>query len=171
MLDIEKQTGIAGPTVRRILDLKNEPIRPENIMPRYDEATRREVVRLYVEEELSALQVGRKLNLEPFTVKMWVNDAGVGRSMSEAAALSISKHGQRDTSRYRTRRRYYTSTTTGMVVVVASTYELLRAQQLDANRAICFWDNCWDRIPYIDDSGKQRHYVPDFSVAFGDGRL
>lgn len=160
--------GASGQTVERWLRSSGVEIRRRRMT--YPDAIRAEAIKLYVEDELSAAAVGKKLGLKAFTIKEWVKSAGVVRSMSEAACISVScRPRARATSRL-----WYRSLKTGEHHFAESSLEYLRMQQLDDDPAIETWGRCHERIPYIDpQTGKRRNYVPDLTVrlSVGDVRI
>lgn len=64
------------------------------------------------------------------------------------------------------RRHQYTKYD-GVTIIVQGSYELRTCCILDAwfrEGKLCIWDYCADSFQYLDESGKQRTYFPDFKV-------
>lgn len=132
---------------------------------RYPQKTRQEAIRLYADEELSAAAVAARLGLKAFTVKEWVLTAGVIRTMSEAAAISVARKPRtRATSRL-----WHTSKKTGVRNFAESSLEFLRMDQLDADATVLSWARCRFRVAYVAPCGKVKNYIPDLIVTFADG--
>lgn len=132
----------------------------------YPDHVRRQAIDLYLGEQISAAAVAERMGLKSFTVKEWLSKAGVIRSMSEAAALSVA------TGRSRVRassRLWYESTKTGEQCFAESSLEFLRMQQLDADDLVATWSRCSHRIEYVSPDGKARRYVPDLIVTSVSG--
>lgn len=164
---VGKELGVTGPTIRRWLDLEGVPIRYSR--PTYSEGVRKEAIRLYQADGLSAEKVARALGIKSFTVKEWIASAGVSRSMSEAASLAVARG---DTvARRRGTHVWYESAKTGKGQYAESSIEYLRMRQLDSDSSVSTWGRCRRRIPYVAPNGKQRHYVPDFEVVSFDGSI
>lgn len=132
---------------------------------RYPAGLTAEAVRLYVEEQISAAAVARRLGLKAFTVKAWLSERGVLRSMSEAASLSAAAHPRGRA----TARLWFVSKKDGSRHFAESSLEYLRMEQLDNDATVASWGRCPVRIPYIDPAGKFRNYVPDLFVVRHDG--
>lgn len=133
---------------------------------RYPSGLRDAAIRLYLEEEISAADVARRLGLGRHTVKDWLRARGLARSMSEAAALSVRRkpRGVRGT------RIEWRSTKTGRIEIADSTYEAARMDQLDDDNEVLDWWRCHDRIPYTTSGNKTRFYVPDLSILLRSGQ-
>ena len=166
MNKIGKLLGITGPTVRAALQRCGAVESGEKFIARYDETVKKEAVRLYVEDLMSCAQVAKKLDLKCFTVKEWVNSAGVVRSMSEAASRSISA----GRSRGRSSAHYLFQSRSGEWFVAESSYEYVRMQQVDCDPNVDMWSRCLDRIEYqCPRTGVIRRYHPDLDIRYVDG--
>lgn len=163
---VAKEVGVTGPTVARWLEEAGVAIR--NRRPTYTDQLRREAITLYVASEMSARSVAEALGLRPFTVKEWVKSAGVMRSMSDAAALSIASGKARGRA---ASRLWYQSAKTGERSFAESSLEYLRMEQLDADEEVICWSRCRNRIPYVSPEGQRRHYNPDLIVTLADGSI
>lgn len=162
-----KAVGAVGQTVERWLVKRGISIRRRR--PVYPAALRDLAINLYSNNLLSAAAVAKELNLKTFTIKEWLVAAKVIRSMSEAAAISIS-HGGKPRGLPHRGRYLYRSLKTGDHHYAESSYELLRMKQLDADLAVLMWDRCRIRVRYFFE-GHRRTYVPDFQVTYSDGGL
>lgn len=160
---VGKEIGVTGQTVKRWLLASGTVIRYSR--PTYPAALKAEVERLYL-GGLSARTVAAKLGLKDFTVKEWLSDAGLIRSMSEAAALSVANGHARSR---KSCRLWYDSPKTGERHFAESSLEFLRMQQLDADPDVAAWHRCRLRVRYKSPSGRVRHYVPDLFVLRRDG--
>lgn len=167
MLQIEKQLLIDDQAVRRIL-VKANVISPRQALRRtYPDHVRAEAIRLYVDDNMSCARVAYRLGLKAFTVKEWVKTAGVTRSMSQAATLSIHQGKKRGRSDVH---HLWQSVKTGEWHLADSTYEVVRMQQLDADETVVRWSVCRLRIPYVcPETGRSRNYVPDLDVTYSCG--
>jgi hypothetical protein len=115
---------------------------------------------------MSTAEVAAVLGIKGFTVKEWVKSAGVIRSMSSAASLSISMGKVRGRS---LKFKYYNKSIS-KVVPADSSYELSRMITLDNDPDVLCWDRCFDRIPFYAHPGCLAHYTPDLVVQMRDGR-
>ncbi len=166
-IQIERLTGIDDQAVRRILVREGFINSSRVIRPTYPDHVRREAIRLYVDERMSAKSVGLSVSVPVFTVKAWVKEAGVVRSQSEAAALAISRGHKRGRSRVHIP---WHSTKTGQWHMADSTYEAVRMGQLDANPDVLNWGLCKHRIPYFHPFQKtHRSYIPDLEIQYANG--
>lgn len=167
MLQIEKELLIDDQAVRRILVKAGVIAATQVLRPAYPEHVRTEAIRLYVNDNMSCAKVAGRLGLKAFTVKEWVKTAGVVRSMSQAAILSIhqgKKRGRSDTH------HLWQSSKTGEWHLADSTYEVVRMQQLDADETVIRWSVCRLRIPYVcPETSRRRNYVPDLDVTYSCG--
>ena len=66
--------------------------RERNATRQYPESVRREVVRLYVEDNRSTRSIAEEIGASSSTIKRWLRDAGVLRSVSEAMTLTVKKY-------------------------------------------------------------------------------
>ena len=165
MLQVQQATGIDDQAVKRILTARNVPMRTESVKPQYTDEQRAQVIALYTQESLSAREVGRRLGLKVFTVKEWLTKAGVIRTMSEAAALSVAQHkGRSAPYRKHSESLTYRSVKNGVAHYADTRFELLRMTQLDADPTVTAWEKCRDRISYTDPRGKWHTYNPDLRV-------
>lgn len=133
--------------------------------PTYARETKERAIRLYVEMNKSGREIAKELGLKDHTVKQWIRDAGVFRSMSAAAALSCAKRprGHRGT------KHVWMSPKASEPQIADSSYEVARMKQLDADDSVISWSRCRDRIRYVSADGRSRTYNPDFWVTMRDG--
>lgn len=132
-------------------------------MPRYSAETRLEALRRYA-DGASCAAVARDMGLKTFTVKEWAAAAGIIRTMSEAASLSVSTRPRG----YRAGKFLIPNRTTGRDEIADSSYEAARMVALDADPSIAFWSRARDRIPYTVD-GRRRTYNPDILIRTRSG--
>lgn len=134
--------------------------------PVYSAELKAAAERLYVEREISSAEVARQLGLKVFTVKAWLKERGVIRSMSEAAAISATKR-----PRGRATARLWFTSKDGTKHFAESSLEYLRMQQLDLDSSVVSWRRCNFRVPYTAPDGKVRNYIPDLIVTRIDGSI
>lgn len=161
MRQVSLTTGIGDMSVHRFLRAAGIELRSESVKPRYQAKLKEAALGLYA-GGLSSAAVAGSLGLKGYTVKEWVEKAGIVRSMSRAAALSIVRHGERG----RSIKTNWFSTKTGRVEHAGSLYEAVRMRQLDQDESVVTWGRCYDAIPYLTRSGRKRRYLPDFRVVY-----
>lgn len=124
-----------------------------------DTATWAEAVRLYV-GGMSTHTIGNRMGLDPSGISKKLRRLGLSRSKSEAASLMAKNN-----NGYTGRQGWWQSTKTGKWHPSASSYELTRMQQLDADPLVETWSRDVPAIPY----GENKRYIPDFLVVMKDG--
>lgn len=159
-----KVIGVTGPTVRRWLEASGVSIRYSR--PTYAAEIRDRAIDLYVNEQMSCAAVARAIGLETFTVKQWVKDAQVVRTMSEAASLAILRG---DLRAHSTGKMWHVSSKTGRKTLAESSLEYLRMEAIDKDESVASWGRCLHRIPFTDPNGKARHYIPDLTIEYRNG--
>ena len=121
----------------------------------------REIERLYRDKEKSAARVASILGLPKKKIYKFLHDHGLTRTPAEQSALAANKQ------YYRGMGGIWQSSKTGCWHPAASSYELVRMQQLDTDATIKLWNRDVPRIPY----SENRIYVPDFFIEYYDGRV
>lgn len=155
-----KLVGAVGQSVKSWLVAAGVEIRYSR--PTYSKKTIEDALSLYIENELSAEQVAKKMKLKTHTVKQWLRDRGLFRTMSEAACLHISGGGGQP--QVRGSKLWYVKEGCGSKIRADSSYEYIRMQQLDSDEDVLQWERCVDAIQYTDPFGKLKTYNPDFKV-------
>lgn len=155
-----KLVGAVGQSVKSWLEAAGVEIRYSR--PTYSKKTIEDALSLYIENELSAEQVAKKMKLKTHTVKQWLRDRGLFRTMSEAACLHISGGGGQP--QVRGSKLWYVKEGCGSKIRADSSYEYIRMQQLDSDEDVLQWERCVDTIQYTDPFGKLKTYNPDFKV-------
>lgn len=161
-----KAIGVTGPTVRRWLEASGVSIRYSR--PTYAAETRDRAIALYAGEQMSCAAVARAIGLKPFTVKQWVKDARVTRTMSDAASLAVLRG---DLRAHTTGRMWHVSSKNGRKTLAESSLEYLRMEILDQDESVVSWGRCPHRIAFTDPQGKERHYIPDLVVEYRNGDI
>lgn len=119
-----------------------------------------EIIRLYVEEKMTAREIGARIGMSGSAVGTHLHKSGKQRSISEAQALAAMRRPFK-----RGRGGWWQSTKTGKWEHAMSVMELLRMQQLDNDPAVSTWTR---KVPTIKWTGGI--YVPDLYVEYADGR-
>lgn len=122
-------------------------------------------LRMYIEDELSTIQIANKLGISPSAICEWVIKSlgNKRRSRSEALAMRASKglikksYGKKGN----------VSTRFGLIFFDSS-YEEDRINQLNENQSVVMLRRCKDRIKYVK-GDKIAHYNPDLYVEYSNG--
>jgi len=130
--------------------------RPRKRVP---QEIKNEIVRLYVEEKLTAREIGPRFGMSEPAVGTHLHKAGVRRSISEAQALAANKRPFK-----RGRGGYWQSSKTGEWVYAMSIMEMLRMQQLDNDPTVKIWARF---VPHVE--WERGRYVADLWVEYADG--
>ena len=122
---------------------------------------KKEVRRLYIEENLNCCDIAKITGVNNRTVLGWVSD--VKRSKSEISA-TLAMQGKK----HHFGRKENVATRFG-VIHADSSYEKHRLLQLDADTAVANLRRCDVALSYVDEKGKERKYNPDFFIETNDG--
>lgn len=134
-------------------------------IPRGKQEVMSSAVNDYV-QGMSLAAIAKKYGFGTSTIHRWVDEAGARQSRSERKAIYVAG---RPIGHARLGKKGAFHTRKGdRWIATDSTYEYARLEQLDADPDVIDVGRCDIRIPYIF-LGKQRTYIPDFTVTRVDG--
>lgn len=120
-----------------------------------------EIIRLYIEEQMTAREIGARLGMSEPAVGTHLSKSGKRRTISEAQSLAANKRPFK-----KGRGGYWQSTKTGKWVYAMSVMEMLRMQQLDQDPDVKWWGR---EVPTIQWDGGI--YVPDLIIEYSNGTV
>lgn len=133
----------------------------------YQHAVVESVVRMYIDEEVSAASVGDSMGIPTASVMKILRNEGATRTRSEAAAIRSIDYVP--TSRIGGIMLSWNSPKAGGWVLAHSRLEASRMAELDADDSVESWTRDVERIKYIAPDGTKHTYIPDFAVTYING--